>query len=125
MHNIYNLVVGQKYEQIQEKAAPDATFQAAKTDLDLIDYLMILKRLCFSNKSEQHPIRSLCLYKRLIYNIMQYANENTTTYLFRLHNTQKVNEACNGSLVKKGVKDHGANIIFLFHNTGFDSLKED
>ena len=36
MHNIYNLVVSQTNEQLQEKAASDATFQAVKTDRDPI-----------------------------------------------------------------------------------------
>ena len=64
MHKIYNLIVGQTNEQLQEKAASDATFQAVKTDQDPIGYLMILKKICFSNQSEQHPIRSLCLSTR-------------------------------------------------------------
>ena len=49
MHKIYNLIVGQKNEQLQEKAASNATFQAVKTDQDPIGYLMILKKICFSN----------------------------------------------------------------------------
>ena len=32
MHKIYNLIVGQTNDQLQEKAASDATFQAFKTD---------------------------------------------------------------------------------------------
>ena len=80
MHKIYNIIVGQTDEQLQEKAASDATFQAIKADQYLIGYLMILKRLCFSNQSEQHPIRSLCLSMRRIYNTMQYIKENTTDY---------------------------------------------
>ena len=36
MYKIYNLIVGQMNEQLQEKAAPDATFQAVKTDRDPI-----------------------------------------------------------------------------------------
>ena len=55
MHKIYNLIVGQTNEQVEEKAASDATFWAVKTDRDLIGYLVILKRMCFSNQSEQHP----------------------------------------------------------------------
>ena len=96
MHKIYNLIVGQTNEQLQEKAASDATSQVVKTDRDPIGYLMILKRICFSNKSEQHPIRSLCLSTRRLYNNMQYANKNTTDYLVRFCNSQKVNEACDG-----------------------------
>ena len=122
---IYNVIVGQKNEQLQEKAALDATFQAVKTEKDLIGYLMILKRICFSNKSEQHPIRSLWLFTRRLYNTMKYSNENTTNYLVRLLNDQKVNEACDGSLITKGIKEHGMKIIFPLHNTGFDSLQED
>ena len=45
MQKIYNLIVGQTNEQLQEKAASDATFQAVKTDQDPIGYLMILKRI--------------------------------------------------------------------------------
>ena len=30
MHNIYNIIVGQTKEQLQEKAASDATFHAVK-----------------------------------------------------------------------------------------------
>ena len=32
MHNIYNLIVGQTNEQLQDKSALDATYQAFKTD---------------------------------------------------------------------------------------------
>ena len=112
-------------EQIQEKAASDDTFQWVKTDQYPIDYLMILKSVCFSNQSEQHPIRSLCLSMSRLYNIMQYANENTTDYLVRFRNSQKFNEACNGSLITKGAQEHGMKILFPFHNTGFDYLQED
>ena len=50
IHKIYNLIVGQTNEQVPEKAASDATFQAIKTDRDPIGYLMIMKRICFSNQ---------------------------------------------------------------------------
>ena len=99
MHKIYNLIVGQTNEQLQYRAASDATFQEVKTDQDPIGYLMILKNICLSNQSEQHPIRSLCLSTRRLYNTMQYANENATNYLVRFRNAEKVNEACNGSLI--------------------------
>ena len=125
MNKIYNLIVGQTNEQLQEKAGSDATLQAFKTDRYPIGYLMILKRICFSNQSKQHPIRSLCLSTRHRYNTIQYAKENTTDYLVRFRNAQKVNEACNGSLITKGVQEHGMKIIFPLHNTGFDSLQED
>ena len=36
MHTIYNLILVQKNEQLQEKAASDATFQAVNTDQDPI-----------------------------------------------------------------------------------------
>ena len=70
MHKIYNLIVVQKNEQLQAKAASDATFRAVKIDRDPIGYLMILKRLCFSNKYKKHPIQSLYLYKMRLYNTM-------------------------------------------------------
>ena len=125
MQNIYNLIVGQTNEQLKEKAESDATLQAIKTDRDPIGYLVILKKICFSNQSKQHPIRSLCLSTRRLYNTMQYASENTTDYLVRFRNAQKFNESCDRSLITKGVKDHGMKIRFLLHNYGFDSLQED
>ena len=117
--------MGQINEQIQEKAASDATFQAVKTDRDPIGYLMILKKMCFSNQSEQHPIRLLCLSTSQLYNTIQYASKNTTDCLVRFCNAQKVNEACDGSLITKGVQEHGMKIRFPLHNTGFDSQQED
>ena len=36
IHNIYNLIVGQTNEQLQEKVASDATLQEVKTDRDPI-----------------------------------------------------------------------------------------
>ena len=51
MHKIYNLIVVQTNEKLQEKAALDSTFQEVKTDRYPIGYLMILKRICFSNQS--------------------------------------------------------------------------
>ena len=56
---------------------------------------------------------------------MQHANDNTTNYLVRFRNAQKVNEECNGILIAKGVQYHGINIIFPLHNTGFESPQED
>ena len=55
---------------------------------------------------------------------MQYASENTTDYLVRFRNAQKINEACDGSLITKGVQEHGMKICFPLHNTGFDSIQE-
>ena len=86
---------------------------------------MILKKICFSKQSEQHPIRSLCLSTRQLYNTVQYARENTTDYLVRFCNSQTVNEACGGVLITKGVQEHGMKIRFPLHNTGFDSPQED
>ena len=125
MQKIYNMIVGQTNEQLQEKAASDTTLQGVKTDRYPIAYLLILKKICFSDQSEQHPIRSLCLSTGWLYNTMQYASKKTTDYLVRSHNAQKVNEACDGSLITKGVQEHGMKICFLLHNTGFDFLQED
>ena len=124
MHKIYDLIVGQTNEHLQEKAVSDATFQAVKTDRDPIGYLMILKRLWFLNKPGHHPIRSLCLATRHLYNTMHYANKKTTDYLAGFRNSQKVIEGCNGSLITRGVQEHGMKILFPFHNTGFDYLQE-
>ena len=125
MHKKYNIIVGQTNKQLQEKAESAATFQEVKTDRDPIGYLMVLKSICFSNQSEQHPIRSLCLSTRRLYNTMQYATKNTTDYLVRFRNAQKVNEACDGSLITKVVQEHGMKILFPLHNTVFDSLQKD
>ena len=62
---------------------------------------------------------------RRLYNTIQYANEKTNDFLVRFRNDQKVNEACDGSLITKGGKSHGNKILFPLHNTGFDSLQED
>ena len=51
---------------------------------------------------------------------MQYANENTTDYLVRFRNAQKVNEACYGSLITKGLQEHGMKT----HHCP-DSIRED
>ena len=53
---------------------------------------------------------------------MQYANENTTDYLVRFCNAQKVNEACDGILITKGIQEHGIKTRFPLHNNVFDSL---
>ena len=62
---------------------------------------------------------------RRLCNTIQYVSDNTTEYLVRFRNAQKVNEACGGSLITKSVQEHGMNISFPLHNTGFDSLQED
>ena len=56
---------------------------------------------------------------------MQYASKNTTDYLVRVRIVKKINEACDGSLITMGVKEHGMKIHFPLHNNGFDSLQED
>ena len=57
MKNIYHLIVVQTNEQLLERAASDSNFQAVKIDQYPISYLMILKMLCFSNQTDQHPIK--------------------------------------------------------------------
>ena len=104
MHKIYNLIVFQKNNNYNRAWRRTPLNRRVKTDRYLIGYLMILKGICFSNKSEQHPIRSLCLFKRRLYNTMKYANKNTTDYLVRFHNAQKVNEDYNVSLITKDVQ---------------------
>ena len=78
MHNMYNLIMVHTNKQLQEKVASDATLQAVNTVRDNIGYLMILKKLCFSNQSGQHPIRSILLATSLLYNTMQHVNNNMT-----------------------------------------------
>ena len=55
---------------------------------------------------------------------MQNANKNMTDYLVRLCNDHKVNEAFNGNLIKRGVKEHVMKILYQLHVTGFDALSE-
>ena len=111
--------------KLQEKEASNSTFQAVKSGQYPIGYLMILKKLCFLNQYEQHPILYLCLTTRQLYNIMHRTNENTTNYLFRFLNAQKVNEAYNGRLATKGFQEHGMKILYPLHVTSFYLLQDD
>ena len=83
--------------------------------------MMIFKKLCFSKQYEQHPIRSLCLETRQLYNITQYSNDKTTDYLVRFHNYRKVNEVCNGSIISRGFQEYRMKIIYLLHVTDFEA----
>ena len=56
---------------------------------------------------------------------MQYVTDNTTDYLGRFRNAQKANKAYDGIMITKGVQEHGTEIHFTLHNTGFDYLQED
>ena len=124
MHNIYNITVGQTNKQLNEKVASDTTLQAVKTGRYPIGLLLILKKLCFSNQYEKHPIRSLRLAKRRLHNTTQNVNDNTTDYVVRFGNAQRVNKACNGSLTSRGVQEHGMKILYALHVNGFDALSE-
>ena len=78
MHNIYNIILDQTNKKLQDKAASEATLQAAKTGRDPIRYLVIPKKLWLSNQSEHHPIPFICLATRQLYNTMHHTNNNTT-----------------------------------------------
>ena len=84
-----------------------------------------MTKTCFSNKSDQHPIFYICLSTRRLYKTMQYANDNRPNYVVKFGNARKFNESCNGSLIAKGVQEHGMNIIFPLQNTVFYFLQED
>ena len=62
---------------------------------------------------------------RLLYNIIQNVNENTADYLVRFRNFQKLNKACNGSLIKKFVQENWMKILYPLHVTGFDTIPDD
>ena len=83
MHKIYNLIMSQTNEQLHEKLASYATFKAFKTGWYRIGYLIILNNLYFLNQHEQHPIRSLLLVTRQLYNIVKHANNIIIYYLIR------------------------------------------
>ena len=55
---------------------------------------------------------------------MHHTNENRNKYLVRLHNYQKVNEACNGSLIKRVFQEYGMKILYPLNVTGFDKLSD-
>ena len=124
MHKIYNIIVGQTNNQLQEKAELESTFQAVNIDRDPTVYLLILKKLWLSNQSIQHPIQFLCLETRQMHNTMNKFNKNTTNYLFRFYNYHKVNDAWNGSLISRGVQEHGMKIIYPLHVTSFNTLPD-
>ena len=48
-----------------------------------------------------------------------------TNYLVRLQNNHKVNEACNGRLISRGVQEHGTKIIYPLYVTSFGALSYD
>ena len=113
MHKIYNCIVGKTDEKLQNKAESDTTLQAFNTGRYHIGYFIILKKLWFSKQYEQHPIRSLCMETRKLHNDIWHFNEKTTDYLARLRNAQKVNKACNGSLISRGVQEPAMNILYF------------
>ena len=59
-----------------------------------------------------------------MYNTMWYSNDNATEYLVRFCNSHKVNDAFNGSLITRGVQEHGVNILFPLYTTVFGLLQE-
>ena len=56
---------------------------------------------------------------------MQHAIDNTTVYMVQLRNYQKVNEACNGSLISRGFQENGMKLVHPLHVTGFYALQYD
>ena len=114
MHKIYNLILVQINQQLQENAASNAKLQAVKTGRESIGHLMILNKVSVSNKSKQHFICSLCLAMRKLYNTMKHARDNTTNYLVRLRNTQKANRVCNGILITRASKSMVCKLSFHY-----------
>ena len=55
---------------------------------------------------------------------MQNSNKNTTNYLVRFRNSQKVNEVYNGRLVSRGVQEHVIKILYPLNETDFDALSD-
>ena len=100
------------------------TFQAFKSGKDPIGYLIIIKKLYFSNQYEKPLIRSICLETRQLYKTMQHTTDNTTNYLFRFHNAEKENEKCNGILLTRRFQEHWMKILYQLHVTNFYSLHD-
>ena len=44
--------------------------------------------------------------------------------MFILHNSQKVNNECNGRLIKRGVQEYGTKILYPVYATSFDALQD-
>ena len=59
-----------------------------------------------------------------MYKKIHHTNENRNNYLVRLHNSQRVKEACNVSLITRGFQEHGMKILYPLHVTGFDKLSD-
>ena len=55
---------------------------------------------------------------------MQNSNKNTTNYLVRFRNSQKVNEVYNGRLISRGVQEHVIKILYPLNETDFDALSD-
>ena len=59
-----------------------------------------------------------------MYNTMHHNNENTTDYLVRFCNTQKINKACNGIIIPIGVHENWMNILYPLHVTSFTAMQD-
>ena len=55
---------------------------------------------------------------------MHHADDDMTKYLFRFRNSQKLNELCHRRPIIRGGQEHGMNILYPLHFTGFDVLKD-
>ena len=56
---------------------------------------------------------------------MQHAIKNTSDYLVRFCNVQKVNGECNGIMITRGVQEHGMEILYPLYVTGFEALQSE
>ena len=54
----------------------------------------------------------------------RYENKNTDYYLVIFCNAQKVNQACNGSLISRGFQENGMRILYTLNATGFYNLSD-
>ena len=119
----YLLVVGQCAYDIPYELEYDTEYELAKKGYNVVKLVELIKKICYSYKSQDHPLAAITKYRITLYSTKQKEKKSISDYLLSLKNRLSMFEAVGGTLIDQGIREHISDKLFKKKYTLLDDAE--
>ena len=108
----YLMVVGQCADDMLYELECDTEYDLAKNRYNVVKLVELIEKICYSYKSQYHPLAAITKSRITMYITQQKENKSISDYQLSLKNRLSMSEAVRGTLIDKGVREHISDKLF-------------
>ena len=108
----YLMVVGQCADDMLYELECDTEYDLAKNRYNVVKLVELIEKICYSYKSQYHPLAAITKSIITIYSTQHKDNTSISNYLLSLKNILPMLEAVGGTLIDQCVREHISDKLF-------------